>query len=695
MKTLRDKRYQQLRDLVRSKRLQEAALLASQIIDSKNIPRHIAAYCSFIIEKSRRAEQFKKPEELHHTFNAEKDYDSKSESRKTCSIASTSERNGLAEELSSLGIMLVDSEMSRDGEYKITGITSNLLSNVEAQICQGNRGMKLGSASIIPLSDTMHEITILFDNVKMNEQLEVILSFCFLPDSRQASIRGYVYNVNSYCSVATKCKNAIYPRQQNIVMANQLLIIEELTQRSYSIRNHENTLYTIYVGDQHFAIEDPSFPGNRLINGLNIDDLELAIDRSLPKGALLFFVSDDIILREDYIDILHRECVHQKISRNALIIVLNHLIISNETNETYGSNFRSNFANSDLPSAEYLACKALLTSKSDYRKISQASKKTIESLTTSTLSGHCLLKHQVFNVYTSCCWAEASRSFIGISYLPPIPIEKSRLIRQTMSLDLIVSPKTARSNSLVGVIGLCINDEKIRDWVREQMNVNTIIVPEFTQVSHMGEIEENEMHGHHNRIMIDVESMVDAIAKSRADYVYMVHPSFIEVTPYSIANELHVIEHASLCCSVSPIISERRTVAQDTIRFIHGESIQYSSQYGIKLIPNVYPPQLMDLSGKIQIAPLVGTLYNAKHLIRSLRGNGLCTARDIQILLALEAIRKGYSQYVYSQSKLMYTSKIKFNHFNNISPSLVPAVLESGLLNQKPVITPIFKPKDD
>ena len=695
MTTSRDIRHQQLRDLVRSKRLQEAAALASQIIDSSDIPSHIARYCSFIIEKSRHAEQYKGPNDPLNTLNGEKVCDSKPESNTTYSIASASEQNGLTKALSLLGIMLIKSEMSRHGEYKITGITTNLLSKIEAQIHQGNRDMKMGSASIIPLSDTAHEITILFDNVKMSEKLEIIVSLCFLSDSSQASIRGCVYKVDSYCPVATLCKNAIYPRQQDVVMANQLLMMEELAQQSYSIKDHKRTLYTICVGDQHFSIGDPSCPENSLITGLNIDDLDLAIDRSLPEDALIFFRSDDIILREDYIDILCQEYVPQRVNMNGKIMVLNHLIISNETNEIYGSNYKSNFANLGLPFAEYLACKAWLTTKRDYHAISQESKKNIASLTTTILSGHGQLKQLVFNAHTLSCSAEASNNFIGISYLPPIPIEKARLIKQSIALELINSQEAIRSNPLVGIIGLCTNDNILGDWAREQTYLNKAIITDFTQVDYMCEMEESEKYSHHNRIMIDVGSMVDAIASSGVDYVYMVHPSFVEITPYSIAYQLSVIEQASLCCSVSSIISERRTVVTDTLRTIHGESIQYSSQYGITLIPNVYPPQLMNICGRIPIAPLVGTLYNAGHLIRSLRGNGLCTGRDIQVLLALEAISKGYSQYVHSQCKLMYTSKRKFNHFNNVSPSLVPAVLGSGLLNLKPVITAIFKPKDD
>jgi hypothetical protein len=696
MTASRDKRHQQLRDLVRSKRLQEAALLASQIIVSKDIPSYISTYCSFVIEKSKRAESYKRSEDSVDTLNAVKACESKPESNIAYSIASDSEQNGLTKALSLNGIMLIRSEMSRHGEYKITGITTNLLSNVEAQIRQGNGEMKMGSASIIPLSDTVHEITILFENVKTSEQLDIIISMCFLSDSRRASIRGYVYRVGSCCPVATICKNAIYPRQQDIVTANQFLMIEELAQQKYSIKYHKNTLYTICVGDQHFSIGDPSCPGNSLIRGFNIDDLELEIDHSLPDDALIFFVSDDIILREDYVDILYQEYGAKRINKSAKIMVINYLVISNETNETYATNYKSSFVNSGLPFAEYLACKAWLTTKREYHTIYQASKKNIASLTTATLSGYGLLKQQVFNAYTRSCWAEeASNNFIGISYLPPIPIENARLIKQSIALDLINSRQPIRSNALVGVIGLCTNDNRLGDWAREQTYLNTVLITDFQQVDYMCEIEGNEKYSHHNRIVIDVESMVHAIASSGADYVYMVHPSFIEITPYSIASVLSVIEQASLCCSVSSIIAERRTVAQDTLRTIHGESIQHNSQYGIRVVPNVYPPQLINISGRIQIAPLVGTLYNAEHLIRSLRGNELCTARDIQVLLALEAISKGYSQYVYSQSKLMYTSKIRFNHFNNISPELVPAVLESGLLNQKPAVTPIFKPKDD
>lgn len=610
--------------------------------------------------------------------------------------------NSLVGILNNHGMHLINIIASLNGRIDFVAISWQDFHRVSFCLNQTVNGRVCSEAKLTRLSPTSQEIKVVFNDIDISDKYEIEVQYSLQSSPlKSISVRSKFFNPQSFCPVALACSDAKRPRHQDISNVNLHLLRYELSSRTNALKHMNSSkerlgLYCVDVRDTSFSIRNIMSKDPYLYENQSIIQIESLINEFEP-GSIFLLKDSSILLREDISQFVESLVATESQHLLTKAIFLDHLIKVIDNNDLLFTNYEitKGLCWNTIPSLNVRVKTCLLSVgllSDTLRKVELCKKETLDQNSASFID---MIVNTLIETNKALFFF---KSLIGIQYLPTIPAEEKRLFQQAPHHLLEVNSHLNHHETEakdIGVIRLDQANSGDVEYFDHQLDTKIIDIDSFTPWKHQGSRDKYPGTLHHGQILIDADRLTSAIRLSGVSYISFIHPDFELGYPRYCQDQVALMQRIPLCISVSPHMYERRSQESGVTKIIMGETFECLQATCIRITPESYPAHIAKGLIPIQVPPLIGTLFDAQHVVKALSSHNLCSSREIQALLAVHAHKNGYHQILSSHFHALYTSTLPYSLFGDICEDASRKVSISGVLGKLPLICTSFKAKHD
>lgn len=695
----------EVRALVRERKNDQAITIAKELLQADYIPFFSRRYLEHVIKTTKNDAYY---DWLKNIYKADSN-ESFSIIKEILHKNLTKSNHGLVRNHYTLvgnlkihGIRLIRIFASPSGKIDFVAISCQDFHRIKFCLHQNNNRIVCSEAALTRLSPTSQEIKVAFNQIDISNEWDVEVQYS-LPSSPKKTIstRSSFINLKSFCPVALACSSAKMPKYQDVSLINYYLLRHELAIRStdrredLALSHEEGQLYCVDISDSSFTIINLLATVPLPCENLDISMLESVISE-LDPGSILLLKDFSILLREDIAQVAMTLVANGRQSLHTKAVLLDHLIKDVDSNALFFTNYETieGLPQISIPKTNVLVKSCLITIDlflDTARKVMTHKKSTADQCNASSIS---LIIDTLIESNNVCFSFEG---LIGIQYLPCFPAEQKRLFQQSPHTPLQVSCNQEYLRAQpkdIGILRLTrMNCEHIEQF-EHQHGSKIIDLEEFLQSRCQDPI--TEYTGlHHGEIILDVSKLTKAIVLSGVGYVSFIHPEFNLGYSKYFQDLVALIQKCPLGISVSPHIYERKSQTSNVTKIILGETFEHLQASDVRISPDSFPTRIAEGQIPIQVPTLIGSLFDSEHFLRAMSDQHLCSTRDMQALLSVEAYKNGYQQILSSSFVALYTSPMPYKLFNIISEDVSRKVRLSGVTMNLPLVSTSFKAMHD
>lgn len=604
--------------------------------------------------------------------------------------------------LKSHGIQLIRICASPEGDIDFIATSCQDFHRIKFCLNQAANSCVSSEAILTRLGPTSQEVKVSLHDIDISNKCNIEVQYSLSSSPQKTiSIRSDFISLQSFCPVALACSSAKKPKYQDMSLINFYLLRYELVNRP-STREHVSTsqeghkLYCVDISDTSLSIRDILSTDPYLYENLDISRLESLIKEVEPSSILLIKDSS-VLLREDISQVIKHLVANENQSLLGKAILLDHLIKDVNSDNLFFTNYETiKGLSQDIIPKTNMRVKTCLLSvdlfSETFQQIGIHERYSADQYNANLVG----LIIDTLIEFNHVCFS--FKDLIGIQYLPEIPAEQKRFFQQSPHSPLQASCNQdyyAAQSKDIGILGLSRMSYENIEQLERQPGSKIINIEDYTQFKSQGSSNESSVLLHHGEILIDAKELVNAVTLSGVSYVAFIHPEFDLGYSRYFEEQVALIQSCPLCISVSPHIYERKSQKSSVTKIILGETFECLQTACVRIIPESFPTCLAEGLMPIQVPPLIGSVFDAEYLAKALSGQHLCSTRDIQALLSVEAHKNGYQQILSSRFTALYTSVMPYKSFNSISEEVSRKVNLSGVTSKLPLVCTSFKAKHD